>query len=135
MANITSLMADIESLMATNQTSYGEYPISYGEYPIAYGEYRSPYGENRIALWRKIFWYGENSLGSINMAEITLRGTLGCLAYHGGGCFFGCFFCCGFCFDLLALSLLVKRKASQPRSREWYFTMQLGCQILVQRLD
>src|SRR6266481_10108593 len=48
-----------------NQTSYGEYPISYGKYPIAYGEYRNPYGENHIALWRKIFWYGENSLGSI----------------------------------------------------------------------
>jgi hypothetical protein len=48
-----------------NQTSYAEYPISYGKYPIAYGEYRNPYGENHIALWRKIFWYGENSLGSI----------------------------------------------------------------------
>ena len=46
-----------------NQTSYGEYRIGYGEYPIAYGEYRNPYGENHIVLWRKIFWYGGNSLG------------------------------------------------------------------------
>jgi hypothetical protein len=44
---------------------YGDNQTSYGEYQIAYGEYRNPYGENHIVLWRKIFWYGENSLGSI----------------------------------------------------------------------
>jgi hypothetical protein len=47
-----------------NQTSHGEYRICYGEYPIAYGEYRNPYGGNHIALWRKLFRYGENPLGS-----------------------------------------------------------------------
>jgi hypothetical protein len=57
-----------------NQTSYGEYRICYGEYPIAYGEYRNPYGENHIALWRKLFWYGGNSLGAITQGN--LRGML-----------------------------------------------------------
>src|ERR1700687_3878356 len=87
----------------------------------------SRYGENYSGM-AKILW------GRSRMAEITLRGTLGCLAHHGGGWFFGCFFCCGFCFDLLVLSPLIKCKASQPRGREW-LTMQLGRQIFIQRLD
>src|SRR6266481_5582926 len=60
----------------------------------------SRYGEKYSGM-AKIRW------GRSRMAEITLRGTLGCLAYQPDGCFFGC----GFCF----LSPLVRRKASQPR--------------------
>jgi len=82
MANIRLLMANIEILMAKITSRYGE----------------------KYSGMAKIRW------GRSRMAEITLRGTLGCLAYHADGCFFGC----GFCF----LSPLVRRKASQPRSRE-----------------
>jgi hypothetical protein len=60
--------------------SYGEYRISYGEYQIAYGENRNSYGENHVALWRKLFWYGENYLES----DFEWRA----LALYGDSCFF-----------------------------------------------
>ena len=123
MANIMFLMADIESLMATIKRRMANIPspmanirLLMANIEILMAKITSRYGEKYSGM-AKILW------GRSRMAEITLRGTLGCLAYHGDGCFFGCFFCCGFCF----LSPLIKRKASQPRSREWYFTMQLGC--------
>ena len=128
MANIMFLMADIESLMATIKRPMANIRSLMANIEILMAKITSRYGEKYSGM-AKILW------GRSRMAEITLRGTLGCLAYHGDGCFFGCFFGCEFCFDLLVLSLLIKRKASQPRSREWYFTMQIGCQILVQRLD
>jgi hypothetical protein len=122
--NITPLMADIGSVMANIESPMATIKRPMANIRSLMANITSRYGEKYSGM-AKILW------GRSRMAEITLRGTLGCLAYHGNGCFFGCFFCCGFCF----LTPLVKRKASQPRSREWYFTMQLGCQILVQRLD
>ena len=123
MADITSFMADIESLrptikrpMADIASAMANIRLLMANIEILMAKITSRYGEKYSGM-AKIRW------GRSRMAEITLRGTLGCLAYHGDGCFFGCFFGCGFCF----LSPLVKRKASQPRSREWYFTMQLGC--------
>src|ERR1700682_5885336 len=47
------------------------------------------YGENHIALWRKLFWYGKNYLGSITYGGNYLqRETLGGLEHYGDGCFF-----------------------------------------------
>jgi hypothetical protein len=116
MADIESLMATIKRRMANIPSPMANIRLLMANIEILMAKITSRYGEKYSGM-AKILW------GRSRMAEITLRGTLGCLAYHGGGCFFGC----GFCFDLLVLSLLIKRKASQPRSREWYFTMQLGC--------
>jgi hypothetical protein len=47
---------------------------------MSYGGNRIFYGENHAALWRILFWYGENLLeGDYEWRELVL---------YGAGCFF-----------------------------------------------
>ena len=114
MANIAFLMADIEYPMATIKRPMANIASPYGENHGAYGEYRTSYGENHIVLWRKIFWYGENSPVSITYGGNYPKRD----AWQPSASWQRLLFCCGFCFDLLVLSPLIKRKASQLRGLE-----------------
>jgi hypothetical protein len=83
--NITSLLADIESLMTTIKRRMPNIPspmtnirLLMANIEILMAKITSRYG-GKYSGMAKILW------GRSRMAEITLRGTLGCLAYHGGG--------------------------------------------------
>ena len=93
---------------------------------LAIAEIASRYDGNYAPLWRILFRYGENSLEScLEWQELSLLGD-GRFPGHGS------------CLAPLKLSriarAIVKRKSSQPDSREGFAT-QLGRQVPVQWLD